>query len=42
MKVERYQAYKNTDIKWLGKLPEHWSLSRIKSLTKTKSGTTPR
>lgn len=42
MKIERYQAYKDSDFEWLGNVPEHWNLSRIKSLTKTKSGTTPK
>ncbi|MCU0535082.1 MAG: restriction endonuclease subunit S [Hydrococcus sp. Prado102] len=41
MKFERYQAYKDSGVEWLGDVPEHWSLSRVKSLTKTKSGTTP-
>jgi type I restriction enzyme, S subunit len=39
--IKRYQVYKDSAIAWLGNVPEHWSLSRIKSLTKTKSGTTP-
>ncbi|MBD2364785.1 restriction endonuclease subunit S [Anabaena minutissima FACHB-250] len=30
MKIERYQAYRNSDIEWLGDVPEHWELSRIK------------
>ena len=39
--IERYQVYKDSGVEWLGQVPNHWSLSRIKSLTKTKSGTTP-
>ncbi|MEP0755022.1 restriction endonuclease subunit S [Trichocoleus sp. Lan] len=41
MKIERHKAYKTTEIEWLNEVPEHWSLFRIKNLTKTKSGTTP-
>ena len=41
MRIERYQSYKDSEIEWLEEVPEQWSLSRIKSLTKTKSGTTP-
>ncbi len=42
MKIERYPVYKDSGIEWLGEVPSHWALSRIKSLTKTKSGTTPK
>jgi type I restriction enzyme, S subunit len=41
LSISRYSAYKDSGVKWLGEVPEHWSLYRIKSLTKTKSGTTP-
>ena len=37
-----YRRHKNSEIEWLGEVPEHWNLSRIKSLTETKSGTTPK
>lgn len=30
MKIERYQSYKDSGIEWLGEIPEHWKLSRIK------------
>jgi len=30
MKIERYRAYKNSAVEWLGEIPEYWTLSRIK------------
>ena len=27
---ERYAAYKESGVEWLGEVPEHWQLSRIK------------
>ena len=42
LSVKKYPVYKDSAIAWLGDVPEHWELSRIKSLTKTKSGTTPK
>lgn len=42
LSIKNYPFYKNSETAWLGDVPEHWSLSRIKSLTKTKSGTTPK
>lgn len=41
MKTDRYEAYKDSELEWLGEVPEHWSVSRVKSLARTKSGTTP-
>ena len=41
LSIDRYQVYKTTEIEWLNEVPKHWSLSRIKNLTKTKSGSTP-
>ncbi len=38
---ERYAVYKDSGIEWLGEMPEHWILDRLKNLTKTQSGTTP-
>ncbi len=38
---DSYEAYKNSGVEWLGDVPEHWILERIKNLTKTQSGTTP-
>ncbi|WP_332862211.1 restriction endonuclease subunit S [Janthinobacterium svalbardensis] len=29
---ERYLAYKNSDVEWLGKIPSHWELTRNKDI----------
>ena len=33
---------KDSDAKWLGQIPEHWEVRRIKSLTPVKRGASPR
>lgn len=42
MKTDSYQAYTETEVSWLQQIPKHWKISRIKCLTQTKSGTTPK
>ncbi len=39
--LDKSVPMKDSGIEWIGEVPGHWSLSRIKNLTKTKSGTTP-
>lgn len=33
-----YERYKNSDVEWLGDIPEEWSLSRLKFLISIKTG----
>lgn len=41
MKYQPYPAYKPSGIEWLGEIPEHWDLKRIRhSVTSIKNGTT--
>jgi type I restriction enzyme S subunit len=42
MKWQRYPQYKNSGIEWLGKVPEQWSVLRIKRLCMVKRGASPR
>jgi type I restriction enzyme S subunit len=35
---KRYSAYKDSGIEWLGKIPEHWELRRLKYLSDIKTG----
>lgn len=42
LSISRYPVYKDSGFEWLGSIPKHWNLLRIKSITKTKSGTTPK
>ena len=30
MKLPRYPKYKDSGVKWLGKLPEHWTVTRLR------------
>jgi type I restriction enzyme, S subunit len=41
MKTIKYKQYKNSSIEWLGDIPKHWEVKRVKDVTETKSGTTP-
>ena len=40
--MPRYEAYKDSGVEWLGKVPEHWEVKRIKSLSIVKRGASPR
>jgi len=40
--MEKYNNYKDSGVDWLKKIPNHWSLKRVKDLTEIISkGTTP-
>ncbi|MBE8719649.1 restriction endonuclease subunit S [Sphingobacterium pedocola] len=34
--MQRYEKYKDSGIDWLGKIPEHWELNRLKHIFKEK------
>ena len=36
--THRYPAYKDSGIKWLGKVPEHWEVGRIKEVGTIRYG----
>ncbi len=41
--MKRYNEYKYSGIEWLGEIPEHWEVKRIKDIFKELgSGTTPK
>ena len=33
-KTQRYDSYKDSGVEWLGKIPKHWEIRRIKFLFK--------
>lgn len=37
--ASRYDKYKNTGIKWIGDIPDHWSIKRIKEVSLINRGT---
>jgi type I restriction enzyme S subunit len=42
MSFPRYPTYKDSGVAWLGKLPTHWSVTKVKALTsRISSGKTP-
>ena len=38
---QRYPAYKDSGIPWLGEVPAHWDVRRLKHLARLESGHTP-
>ncbi|MGK7959386.1 restriction endonuclease subunit S [Crocosphaera sp.] len=36
--IQRYEEYKDSGIEWLGKIPEHWEIQRIKEVGKIQYG----
>ena len=37
-----YSAYKNSGVEWLGDVPAHWEVRRVKSLSLVRRGASPR
>ena len=42
MKWKTYPEYKESGIEWLGEIPNHWTLEKIKRLSLVKRGASPR
>ncbi len=40
--MKRYPIYKDSGVEWLGEIPEHWDIIRIKRLSPVKRGASPR
>lgn len=41
MSLPRYPAYKDSGVEWLGDVPEHWRVSKLKSFASFSGGGTP-
>ena len=39
--MKRYSKYKDTNIEWIGEIPEHWWIKRIKHVAEVITGMTP-
>lgn len=39
--METYTEYKDTNVKWLGEVPNHWNLKKLKYLASIVTGNTP-
>jgi type I restriction enzyme S subunit len=41
-KLQKYPAYKDSGVEWLGEIPEHWEVKKVTHIfNKIGSGTTP-
>ena len=40
--LERYPLYKDSGVEWLGKIPAHWEVKRLKQLFHVVNGSTPK
>jgi len=40
--LARYDAYKDSGVEWIEKVPMHWKVTRIKDITLVKRGASPR
>jgi type I restriction enzyme S subunit len=40
--MRKYDSYKDSGIEWIGQVPKHWNLSKVKFLFDTQKGKTPK
>lgn len=40
--MRKYDNYKDSGIEWIGQVPKHWNLSKVKFLFDTQKGKTPK
>lgn len=40
--MQRYDSYKDSGIQWLGEIPSHWEVCKIKNVSQISSGSTPK
>ncbi len=40
--MKKYPKYKNSGVAWLGEIPEHWEVRKLKKCTVIKTGRTPK
>ena len=36
--MKQYDNYKNSGVEWLGEIPEHWEVKKLKHLIQSKTG----
>ena len=40
--MKKYDSYKDSGIEWIGKIPEHWNINRLRNIADSiKTGSTP-
>lgn len=40
--MKKYDSYKDSGIEWIGEIPSHWEVKKIKQFTKVLTGSTPK
>jgi len=40
-KYKRYERYKDSGVEWIGEIPEHWEINKLKRLSNIITGNTP-
>jgi len=40
--LDKYESYKDSEIDWIGEIPEHWTISRVKEFSVIINGATPK
>ena len=40
-KLEKYPSYKDSGVEWLGEIPEHWEVRKLKLISNIYNGATP-
>ena len=38
---KRYPAYKDSELEWIGEIPEHWAIKPIKTIASCNDETLP-
>ena len=41
MKLRPYHAYKESGLKWLGAIPSHWDMKKLRFVAQSQGGMTP-
>ncbi len=36
--MKRYEKYKNSSILWIGEIPEHWEVKKLKYVIEVSNG----
>ena len=39
--LEKYSSYKDSGVEWLGEIPEHWEVNKLKYISNVYNGATP-
>jgi type I restriction enzyme S subunit len=40
-RLEKYSSYKDSGVEWLGEIPEHWEVNKLKYISNVYNGATP-